>query len=239
MHARFSAVYIDDIAIWSFVEEHEENVSLILEALREVGICASKRKSVLFADEILHFVLAVSNQTRSKSIRSYHPFRFRHKRIQRVSHLRRSIYPWIVRLVHGSTLQSHKTPFAHAVWERWGKISRTSSNGRNFFHTSPKAIRPIFDIPWFRSGDGGKTAITPDTIHVMPKSKTKTNSKATMTTTKTPPPVTSECNFCSKTDQLKKCGRCMLVGYCSRECQQKDWKEHKKICGMKTESVIR
>src|SRR5438876_7704669 len=34
------------------VEEHEEHVRLILEALREAGICASKKKSVLFADEI-------------------------------------------------------------------------------------------------------------------------------------------------------------------------------------------
>src|SRR5271154_2575065 len=53
---RFCAVYIDDIAIWSdSVEEHEEHVRSILEALREAGICASKKKSVLFADEI-HFL---------------------------------------------------------------------------------------------------------------------------------------------------------------------------------------
>ena len=50
---RFCAVYIDDISIWSnSVEEHEKHVRLILEALREEGICASKRKSVLFADKI-------------------------------------------------------------------------------------------------------------------------------------------------------------------------------------------
>ena len=50
---RFCAVYIDDIAIWSdSVEEHEKHVRLILEALREAGICASKKKSILFADEI-------------------------------------------------------------------------------------------------------------------------------------------------------------------------------------------
>ena len=53
---RFCAVYIDDIAIWSnSVEEHEEHVRLILEALREAGICASKKKSTLFADKI-HFL---------------------------------------------------------------------------------------------------------------------------------------------------------------------------------------
>jgi tetratricopeptide (TPR) repeat protein len=29
---------------------------------------------------------------------------------------------------------------------------------------------------------------------------------------------------------LMKCGRCKLVSYCSRDCQQKDWKSHKKFC---------
>ena len=45
--------YIDDIAIWSnSVEEHAEHVCLIMENLREAGICTSVKKSVLFADEI-------------------------------------------------------------------------------------------------------------------------------------------------------------------------------------------
>ena len=26
------------------------------------------------------------------------------------------------------------------------------------------------------------------------------------------------------------CSRCQLVSYCSRECQKKDWKTHKKVC---------
>jgi hypothetical protein len=53
---QFCAVYIDDIAIWSdSTEEHIEHVRLVLEKLREAGICASIKKSVLFADEI-HFL---------------------------------------------------------------------------------------------------------------------------------------------------------------------------------------
>ena len=53
---KFCAVYIDDITIWSdTVEEHVEHVRLVLEKLREAGICASIKKSVLFADEI-HFL---------------------------------------------------------------------------------------------------------------------------------------------------------------------------------------
>jgi hypothetical protein len=53
---KFCAVYIDDIAIWSdSVKQHAEHVRLILGALRAAGICASIKKSVLFADEI-HFL---------------------------------------------------------------------------------------------------------------------------------------------------------------------------------------
>ena len=29
---------------------------------------------------------------------------------------------------------------------------------------------------------------------------------------------------------LQKCSRCLVVRYCSKECQRKDWKEHKKQC---------
>ncbi|KAJ7621846.1 hypothetical protein B0H17DRAFT_1112636 [Mycena rosella] len=41
--------------------------------------------------------------------------------------------------------------------------------------------------------------------------------------------------FCSR-DQcfnyhnLKQCGRCMTAAYCSVECQQKSWKQHKPVC---------
>jgi hypothetical protein len=32
------------------------------------------------------------------------------------------------------------------------------------------------------------------------------------------------------TKDLQKCSRCLVVRYCSKECQRKDWKEHKKQC---------
>ncbi|KAK4662287.1 uncharacterized protein QC763_700960 [Podospora pseudopauciseta] len=44
----------------------------------------------------------------------------------------------------------------------------------------------------------------------------------------------SSCTTCSKPAfefPLKRCAKCTLTEYCSRECQKQDWKAHKKICG--------
>jgi len=40
-------------------------------------------------------------------------------------------------------------------------------------------------------------------------------------------------SFCEKIlrkRELKFCGRCRLVGYCSKECQTKDWLKHRPNC---------
>ncbi|KAJ7051687.1 hypothetical protein C8F01DRAFT_1173879 [Mycena amicta] len=46
-------------------------------------------------------------------------------------------------------------------------------------------------------------------------------------------------SICSKCRQpaitrsdLKRCGKCLRVWYCSVECQKRDWKEHKRYCGL-------
>ncbi|XP_074660786.1 uncharacterized protein LOC141913213 [Tubulanus polymorphus] len=44
----------------------------------------------------------------------------------------------------------------------------------------------------------------------------------------------SSCAKCNKQpgiDQLKLCSRCKSAPYCSRSCQQMDWKKHKQMCG--------
>lgn len=39
------------------------------------------------------------------------------------------------------------------------------------------------------------------------------------------------CCYCKiEAKKLMKCARCRKVFYCGRECQKKDWKEHKKFC---------
>jgi MYND finger len=45
-----------------------------------------------------------------------------------------------------------------------------------------------------------------------------------------------KCPVCGK-EGTKRCGQCMKISYCSRECQRKDWKNHKKNCGPTDESV--
>eukprot|EP00033_Pygsuia_biforma_P002520 GCRY01002791.1.p1 GENE.GCRY01002791.1~~GCRY01002791.1.p1 ORF type:complete len:120 (-),score=11.00 GCRY01002791.1:69-392(-) len=40
----------------------------------------------------------------------------------------------------------------------------------------------------------------------------------------------NSCEVCGKTEDLLSCARCRLVQYCSRECQKKDWKQHKPQC---------
>jgi ankyrin repeat protein len=43
--------------------------------------------------------------------------------------------------------------------------------------------------------------------------------------------ITSECELCGcSTKRLSKCSRCEKARYCSRECQVKDYKKHKKEC---------
>jgi len=38
------------------------------------------------------------------------------------------------------------------------------------------------------------------------------------------------CKVCDSEENLKACGGCQTIKYCSRECQQKDWSEHKEFC---------
>jgi hypothetical protein len=44
-------------------------------------------------------------------------------------------------------------------------------------------------------------------------------------------PDAPQCEVCDDShENLKKCGRCKSVRYCSTECQEEDWPEHKRVC---------
>jgi len=48
-----------------------------------------------------------------------------------------------------------------------------------------------------------------------------------------PQVLDTECNSCHvklEAEQTRKCARCRVMIYCSRECQTSDWLEHKKLC---------
>ena len=38
------------------------------------------------------------------------------------------------------------------------------------------------------------------------------------------------CQTCGRAENTKKCGACDKVYYCGKECQRKDWKQHKLVC---------
>ncbi|KAG5914350.1 hypothetical protein E4U42_000532 [Claviceps africana] len=46
-----------------------------------------------------------------------------------------------------------------------------------------------------------------------------------------------ECIICKKSPpevNIKRCAKCSVTPYCSRNCQKADWKAHRKICGKQT-----
>ncbi|KAF0981602.1 hypothetical protein FDP41_012259 [Naegleria fowleri] len=45
------------------------------------------------------------------------------------------------------------------------------------------------------------------------------------------------CNYCGKSDALKRCSACRSVFYCSIDCQKKDWPNHKTTCSPVLQSV--
>ncbi len=49
----------------------------------------------------------------------------------------------------------------------------------------------------------------------------------------------NNCNLCNEKTAPFKCGKCLKKTYCSFECQKKDWKTHKSICGAQTDADVK
>ena len=45
-----------------------------------------------------------------------------------------------------------------------------------------------------------------------------------------PPPATVTCRGCASTQLVRRCAGCWSVGYCSLECQRRNWPRHKLLC---------
>jgi len=80
-------------------------------------------------------------------------------------------------------------------------------------YVTPVAISPIFPAPWL------------DSTRNIPEVARETRDKGGLGIEE------KECKVCGVVGARKKCGKCMNVVYCSRECQVTDWREHKTACG--------
>ena len=72
--------------------------------------------------------------------------------------------------------------------------------------------------------DTVESLLDPDSCNKKPTTKSTSALRATYG-------LIQMCAFCGKhTGKFQTCGSCKKVMYCNRECQKKDWKNHKTIC---------
>ena len=85
------------------------------------------------------------------------------------------------------------------------------------------AISPLFVAPWIEP-----TRDIPDELIALKEkfSGILTGPESGVVSDQREKP---KCRVCSK-EATKKCGKCKRVSYCSRDCQEKDWKYHKRSC---------
>ena len=105
-----------------------------------------------------------------------------------------------------------------------GKIGKEFLNVDTWKQFAPEvtriAVSPLFAVPYIEPTRGS----TPKPLSIRYSFGANTNARLGDIST---------CKMCQK-EAAKKCARCKNAEYCSRECQVKDWQEHKKYCGTGT-----
>lgn len=103
--------------------------------------------------------------------------------------------------------------------------------GCSFLDNFVQTYDPLFQCVIFLSFTNGEMLmcksyiVNRDDYQMQPVQKTRMDDKAIQTID------TSHCNYCTRTSTaLKYCGKCRVTAYCSRECQLKDWSDHKPMC---------
>ena len=119
-------VYLDDIVIWSCsVEEHQKNVRIILQALRDANLYCSMKKSQLFTTELDflgHHILARSIKVDGQKVEKIQAWpvprcaKDVHKCLGLVQYLA-SFLPWLAE--HRSLLTPLTTKEAQKDWPGW------------------------------------------------------------------------------------------------------------------------
>jgi len=51
--------------------------------------------------------------------------------------------------------------------------------------------------------------------------------------------VNIECSYCKQVKECRSCSKCHFRYYCSRQCQVRDWKEHKKECNFDHKPIMK
>ena len=115
---------------------------------------------------------------------------------------------------------------AYYVSKLRGEEPRDPAEGRGVSRR-PLSLIPSLDLSNSRSGEGHFGELSGG--GQLSSKKPSKGSKPTI-------PKSALCGNCKgREKKMKVCGQCRRTSYCSRDCQRKDWKVHKKSCTPKQE----
>lgn len=133
-------------------------------------------------------------------------------------------------LVQDVVLEAKKTHFSRVVKNHKMTVSKTTTT------SAMTEIPSESECPSTAAGAPNSTMTpwasvfaTPAPTQLKCTPTTPTVASGSTLPSAKPPPTTNLCNVCGK-KSVSRCSRCLLVHYCSVDCQRKDWKAHKLVC---------